>query len=84
MKKSTDQDAYRAAYNEASSELHKIVSEVERLQVRRRRVEKLVDVLNRRFGFEAQLSKEQFVQTSELPGLSIRTKLVVIETRSRA
>ena len=84
MKESMDQDAYWAAYNEASSELDRIENEVERLRVRRERVEKLVEVLKRRFGYDAKVSKVRFVQTSELPGLSIRTKLVVVETKSRA
>jgi hypothetical protein len=80
---SMNRDAYRDAYNEAWSELHKIVSEVESLKLRRERVEKLVQVLNQRFGFEAQLSKEKFVRTTMLPGLSLRTRLVVVEARSK-
>ena len=84
MRESMDRNAYWAAYNQASTELNKIVSEVERLRVRRERIEKLVEVLNSRFGFEAHLSKEKFAQTTELEGFSVRTRLVVVETKSRA
>ena len=83
MKESTDRNAYLAAYNQASNELNHIASEEERLRRRRERIENLVEVLNRRFGFEASLSKEKFMKTTELPGLSIRTRLVVVETRSK-
>ena len=47
MRQDTPRDAYRDAYNEAYSELRKIFGEVERLRIRRDRVAKLVEVLNK-------------------------------------
>ena len=76
------QDPYRAAYNEAASELQKIFGEVERLRIRQEHVARLVDVLNRKFGFQAELAGNQLRWKSEAPGLSVITSLSAVQMRS--
>ena len=77
------QDAYRAAYNEATSELRKIFGEVERLRIRREHVARLVDVLNRKFGFHAEVAGDQLRWTSEEPGFSVITVLSTVRMKSK-
>jgi hypothetical protein len=80
MKNDLPRDAYRKAYREASSELEKIFGEVERLQIRRDRVAKLIEVLNRRFGFHAKLAQEPITLRSQHDGLTVATRLTIVKT----
>lgn len=82
MRKDRDRDAYQAAYNEAASELRKIFGEVERLRIRREHVAKLVEVLNRRFGFRADLGLDPLTWQSRFEGVSVVTRIAVIHADS--
>lgn len=78
MKRDREKEAYQAAYNEAASELRKIFGEVERLRIRREHVAKLVEVLNRRFGFEGELALDPQTWQSRFEGVSVVTRLNVV------
>lgn len=78
MRKNRQKDAYQAAYNEAASELRKIFGEVERLRIRREHVAKLVEVLNRRFGFQEELGLNALTWQSRFEGVSVVTRVAVI------
>ena len=78
MKKDGQRDAYQAAYNEAASELRKIFGEVERLRIRREHVTKLVEVLNRRFGFDVDLGLDPLTWQSRFEGVSVVTHVSVV------
>ena len=80
MKPDMSRDAYRDAYNEAHSELRKIFGEVERLRIRRDRVAKLVEVLNKRFGFQAQASTSSMSWESQVEGLTLVTRVCSVQT----
>ncbi len=80
MRQDTPRDAYRDAYNEAYSELRKIFGEVERLRIRRDRVAKLVEVLNKRFGFQAQIATNSMTWESQEDGLSVVTHVTSVLT----
>jgi hypothetical protein len=84
MKNDLPKDAYRDAYKQASSDLQKIFGEVERLQIRKDRVAKLIEVLNRRFGFQAKLALEPITIRSEQEGLKVATRLTIVQTRPQA
>lgn len=81
MKKDRQKNAYQAAYNEAASELRKIFGEVERLRMRREHVAKLVEVLNRRFGFQGDLGSSPLTWQSRFEGVSVVTRLAVIHAK---
>jgi hypothetical protein len=80
MRDEMPEDAYRDAYNEASSELQKIFGEVERLRIRRERVAKLVEVLNNRFGFRAHLADDPLTWRSQYEGLTVATRIEIVPT----
>ena len=80
MRKEMTGDAYREAYNEASTELQKIFGEVERLRIRRERVAKLVEVLNKRFGFQAELAEGPMIWRSQYEGLTVATRIAIVQT----
>ncbi len=78
MKRDREKEAYQAAYNEAASELRKIFGEVERLRIRREHVAKLVEVLNRRFGFDGELAPDPLTWQSRFEGVSVVTRVNVV------
>lgn len=78
MKRDGQRNAYQAAYNEAATELRKIFGEVERLRIRREHVAKLVEVLNRRFGFDEEFGLDPLTWQSRFEGVSVVTRLNVI------
>jgi hypothetical protein len=82
MEKPEPSKAYRAAYDTASSELRKIFAEAERLLDRHDRVANLVDVLNRRFGFEAHVAADHIAEKTEQPGFSVVTRITVVQTEA--
>ncbi len=77
MKRDGQRDAYQAAYNEAASELRKIFGEAERLRIRREHVAKLVEVLNRRFGFDGEFGLDALTWQSRFEGVSVVTRVNV-------
>ena len=78
MRKDREREAYKAAYNEAASELRKIFGEVERLRIRREHVAKLVEVLNRRFGFHEDPGFNPLTWQSRFEGVSVVTRIAVV------
>lgn len=79
MKDSIQPEPNRAASNEVPTELQKILSEADHLHLRRLRVAKLVETLNQRFGFDAQLVTDRFTRTDKRPGLTITTRFAVVK-----
>ncbi|HUN83965.1 MAG TPA: hypothetical protein VMU48_06280 [Terracidiphilus sp.] len=85
MKDSIRPDPLRGRFDGAPTELQKILSEAERQHLRRLRVAKLVESLNNRFGFDAQLVTDRFIRTDKRPGLTLTTRFAVVKvTRNRA
>ena len=80
MRQESPRDAYRDAYNEASSELQKIFSEAEQLRVRRDRVARLVEVLNKRFGFRAHIATTSMTWKTQVDGFSVVTQIASVQT----
>jgi hypothetical protein len=78
MKRDREKEAYQAAYNEAASELRKIFGEVERLRIRREHVAKLVEVLNRRYGFDEGFGLDPLTWQSRFEGVSVVTRVNVV------
>lgn len=79
MKDSIQPEPNRAASNEAPTELQKILSEADHQHLRRLRVAKLVEALNHRFGFDAQLVTDRFMRTGKRPGLTLTTRFAVVK-----
>ena len=52
--------------------------EVERLRIRREHVAKLVEVLNRRFGFEGEFGLDPLTWQSRFEGVSVVTRVKVV------
>lgn len=79
MDSNTRKDPYRAALDEASRELHRILSEYEKLCVRRERVERLVRALDPETGSAAQVEWEPIEHMSNVDGLTVVTRLTVLQ-----
>lgn len=70
---------YRAAFLQASCELNRIHGEVEQLNIRRQQVENLVQALKPAVGPEARVEWEPVVHMSKFEGLTVVTRLAVVE-----
>ena len=71
------QEAYRAAFAEASEELKQIFGKIEQLHLRRIRVEKAVEVLGRKIGSDQPVPVYKTQRKTHLPGLTVMTRLSV-------
>jgi hypothetical protein len=84
MNNEIPQDIYQAAYEEANLQLRQIHSEFETLCARRDRIAKVVEVLKPKVGFEGLVATGNMSLTSKRSGMTIQTKLTVLEDASQA
>jgi hypothetical protein len=84
MNNEVPQDIYQAAYDEATLELRKIHSEFESLCQRRDHIAKVVEVLKPKVGFEGLVATGNMSLTSKRSGMTVQTKLTVLEDASQA
>jgi hypothetical protein len=77
MKENVHKDIYRFAYDEASSELRKILQAFEQLCAQKNRVEKLMEVLKPEAGLPEEEPK-QMKRTTHLPYCTVVTRLTVL------
>lgn len=79
MKENVRKDVYRFAYDEASTELRKILKAFEQLCAQKNRVEKLMEVLKPEVGVTENLDGgRQVKKTSHLPYCTVVTRLTVL------
>lgn len=79
MQENVHKDVYRFAYDEASSELRKILRAFEQLCAQKNRVEKLMEVLKPEIGMNAAADDEMHVKrTTHLPYCTVVTRLTVL------
>ena len=79
MRENVHKDVYRFAYDEASSELRKILKSFEQLCAQKNRVEKLMEVLKPEIGMPEQADDKQHVKrTTHLPYCTVVTRLTVL------
>jgi hypothetical protein len=79
MDNNIPQDIYQAAYTEAEQELRQIQSEFERLTMRHHHVAKVVEVLKPKVHFDGHVAAGNMSLTSRKAGLSVVTRLTVME-----
>ena len=79
MKENVHKDIYRFAYDEASSELRKILRAFEQLCAQKDRVEKLMEVLKPQVDLPDQANAGKCVKkTTHLPYCTVVTRLTVL------
>jgi hypothetical protein len=80
MRENVHKDVYRFAYDEASSELRKILKAFEQLCAQKNRVEKLMEVLKPQVELpeQAQDGKQHIKKTTHLPYCTVVTRLTVL------
>lgn len=79
MRENVHKDVYRFAYDEASSELRKILKAFEQLCAQKDRVEKLIEVLKPELGVHSEEQDEKHVKrTTHLPYCTVVTRLTVL------
>ncbi|HEU5351481.1 MAG TPA: hypothetical protein VFU55_07770 [Terracidiphilus sp.] len=79
MESTGNVNPYHAAFYQASSELSRIHGEVEQLNIRRQQVENLVQALKPAVDPEAHVEWEPIVHMSKFDGLTVVTRLAVVE-----
>lgn len=75
---------YRAAYAEAALELKEIFGKIEQLHLRRSRIERVVEVLGQQIVSEQSEPEHQVNLKTQLPGLTIMTRLTALKTARKA
>ena len=79
MRENVHKDVYRFAYDEASSELRKILKTFEQLCAQKNRVEKLMEVLKPELGMPEHANDDSPVKrTTHLPYCTVVTRLTVL------
>ena len=79
MRENVHKDVYRFAYDEASTELRKILKAFEQLCAQKNRVEKLMEVLKPELGMAEQENGGSHVKrTTHLPYCTVVTRLTVL------
>lgn len=79
MRENVHKDVYRFAYDEASSELRKILRAFEQLCAQKNRVEKLMEVLKPQAGVAEEPEEgKQVKRTTHLPYCTVVTRLTVL------
>ena len=79
MRENVRKDVYRFAYDEASTELRKILKAFEQLCAQKNRVEKLMEVLKPEVGVAEEVEeKKQIKKTTHLPYCTVVTRLTVL------
>lgn len=70
---------YQAAFRKAASELDRIHGEFEQLNIRRQQVESLVQALQPSASPDARIQWEPVVHMSKFEGLTVVTRMAIIE-----
>ncbi len=79
MRENVHKDVYRFAYDEASTELRKILRSFEQLCAQKNRVEKLIEVLKPEVCPPEPVDDGKFVKrTTHLPYCTVVTRLTVL------
>ncbi len=79
MEQNVHKDIYRFAYDEASTELRKILRSFEELCAKKSKVEKLLEVLKPELGAaDKEESKPRIKRTTHLPHCIVVTRLTVL------
>ena len=79
MRENVHKDVYRFAYDEASTELRKILKSFEQLCAQKNRVEKLIEVLKPEVGMQEDADDGKLVKrTTHLPYCTVVTRLTVL------
>ena len=79
MRENVHKDVYRFAYDEASTELRKILRSFEQLCAQKSRVEKLIEVLKPEVGLAETVEDDKHVKrTTHLPYCTVVTRLTVL------
>jgi len=79
MRENVHKDVYRFAYDEASTELRKILKSFEQLCAQKNRVEKLMEVLKPEIGMPEEADNDKQVKrTTHLPYCTVVTRLTVL------
>jgi hypothetical protein len=79
MRENVHKDVYRFAYDEASTELRKILKAFEQLCAQKNRVEKLMEVLKPELGMQELANDDNHVKrTTHLPYCTVVTRLTVL------
>ena len=79
MSDDVHKDVYRFAYDEAASELRKILQAFEQLCAQKNRVEKLIEVLKPEVGLpEQEEDANQVKRTTHLPQCTVVTRLTIL------
>jgi len=79
MRENVHKDVYRFAYDEASTELRKILKAFEQLCAQNNRVEKLIEVLKPEVGLPEEADDAKIVKrTTHLPYCTVVTRLTVL------
>lgn len=78
MKQNVHKDVYRFAYDEASSELRKILASFEQLCEQKRRVENLLQVLKPELATATEPEEGMMEQKTRLPNFTLVTRVTVL------
>jgi hypothetical protein len=79
MRENVHKDVYRFAYDEASTELRKILKAFEQLCAQKNRVEKLMEVLKPEVDLPDPSAAPKYVKkTTHLPYCTVVTRLTVL------
>ena len=79
MNNDTPREVFQAAYDQANLELEQIHREFERLAERQRHIERAVEVLRPKAHFEGLIATAKMSLTSRRAGLTVGTRLKVME-----
>jgi hypothetical protein len=82
MKNEINNEAYRAAYDEATEELKQIFGRIEQLHLRKVRVERAMEVLGRKIGPDQSAPVFKVRRKTHLAGLTVVTRLTVSQVVS--
>ena len=75
------EEAYRAAFAEASLELNELFGRIEELNMRKDRIEQVVKVLGRKIGATEVVPSLRVRRKTHLPGLTVVTRLTAFERK---
>ena len=78
MNKDAQENPFKAAYDEASSELTKVIREFEQLRLQREHVEKVVKVLKPAAGLEEVADSRHEPPTEQRSGFTVLTHVIVV------
>jgi hypothetical protein len=84
MNNDKPRELFQAAYDKANLELERIHHEFERLAIRHKHVARVVEVLRPKSHFDGHIATAKVSLTSRTAGLTVGTRLKVMEKRPEA